>query len=90
MATQILDAADEHFNWVVAGFPGPVNQSSGEIGQLNKLESLNYSYNNIASLPNELENLKNTLKEFNLTGNPLSPETLSKLKTMLPNTRIIF
>lgn len=61
-----------------------------EIGQLNKLESLNYSYNNITGLPNELENLKSTLKEFNLTGNPLSPDTLEKLKEMLPNTKIIF
>lgn len=61
-----------------------------EIGQLNKLQSLNYSYNNITGLPNELENLKSTLKEFNLTGNPLSPDTLEKLKEMLPNTKIIF
>jgi len=61
-----------------------------EIGQLNKLQTLNYSYNNITGLPNELANLKNTLKEFNLTGNPISPSTLSKLKSELPNTTIIF
>lgn len=61
-----------------------------EIGQLSKLETLNYSYNNITGLPNELANLKNNLKEFNLTGNPLSQNTISKLKTSLPNTTIIF
>jgi len=60
-----------------------------EIGQLSNLEILNYSYNNIDSLPNELINLKN-LKEFNLTGNPLSKETINKLKAELPNTNIIF
>lgn len=61
-----------------------------EIGQLNKLETLNYSYNNITGLPNELANLKNNLKEFNLTGNPLSQDKINKLKASLPNTNIIF
>lgn len=61
-----------------------------EIGQLNKLQTLNYSYNHITGLPNELANLKNTLKEFNLTGNPLSQDTITKLKTELPTTNIIF
>lgn len=61
-----------------------------EIGQLNKLETLNYSYNKITGLPNELSNLKNYLKEFNLTGNPLSQDTIDKLKSELPNTNIIF
>jgi Leucine-rich repeat (LRR) protein len=61
-----------------------------EIGQLSKLETLNYSYNNIDGLPNELANLKNNLKEFNLTGNPLSQEKINKLKVDLPNTNIIF
>lgn len=61
-----------------------------EIGQLNKLETLNYSYNKITGLPNELGNLKNNLKEFNLTGNPLSQSTLDKIKAALPNTNILF
>ncbi len=61
-----------------------------EIGQLSNLETLNYSYNDITGLPNELENLKNNLKEFDLTGNPLSQETITKLKNSLPNTKIIF
>lgn len=61
-----------------------------EIGQLSYLETLNYSYNDITGLPNELANLKNNLKEFNLTGNPLSKDTISKLSASLPNTNIIF
>lgn len=61
-----------------------------EIGQLNKLETLNYSYNKITGLPNELANLKNNLKTFNLTGNPLSQTTVNNLKAELPNTNIIF
>lgn len=61
-----------------------------EIGQLSKLETLNYSYNNITGLPNELANLKNNLKEFNLTGNPLSQTQISDLRASLTNTNIIF
>jgi Leucine-rich repeat (LRR) protein len=61
-----------------------------EIGQLNKLETLDYSYNKLTGLPNELANLKNNLKVFNLTGNPISQETLAKLKASLPNTQILF
>lgn len=61
-----------------------------EIGQLSKLEALNYSYNNIEGLPNEIVNLKNNLKEFNLTGNPLSQAVITKLRNDLPNTVILF
>ena len=61
-----------------------------EIGQLSKLQSLNYSYNDITGLPNELKNLKNNLKEFNLTGNPLNQDQIQTIKTLLPNTTIIY
>ena len=61
-----------------------------EIGQLNNLETLNYSYNNITGLPNELSYLSGNLKEFNLTGNPLSQVQINKLKAALQNTNIIF
>jgi Leucine-rich repeat (LRR) protein len=61
-----------------------------EIGQLDNLETLNYSYNNISGLPNELANLKSNLKIINLTGNPLSQTQITKLKTSLPNTNVIF
>lgn len=60
-----------------------------EIGQLNQLQTLNYSYNKINTLPNEIANLKQ-LKTFNLTGNPLSVGQITKLRTELPNTTIIF
>ncbi len=61
-----------------------------EIGQLSKLQKLDYSNNDITGLPNELANLKNNLKEFNLSGNPLSQEQIIKLKAALPDTVIIF
>ena len=61
-----------------------------EIGQLSNLQTLDYSYNKITGLPNELSNLKNNLKTFNLTGNPLSQTTITKLQSELPNTTIIF
>lgn len=61
-----------------------------EIGQLTTLEILDYSYNAIDGLPNELANLKTNLRTFNLTGNPLSVDTINKLKSELPNTNIVF
>ncbi|MEK7183971.1 MAG: leucine-rich repeat domain-containing protein [Patescibacteria group bacterium] len=61
-----------------------------EIGQLNKLEILNYSDNKITNLPDELSKLRYNLKEFDLSGNPLSQEQISKLKILLPDTKIIF
>lgn len=76
---KILDVSDNN----MTGMPA-------EIGQLSNLETLDYSNNKITGLPNELSHLKNSLKEFNLTGNPLSQAQISKLKTELPNTNIIF
>jgi Leucine-rich repeat (LRR) protein len=60
-----------------------------EIGQLSHLQTLNYSYNKINSLPNEIANIKQ-LKTLNFTGNPLTASQISKLKSELPNTTIIF
>lgn len=76
---QILDVSNNN----MTGMPA-------EIGQLSNLQTLNYSNNKITGLPNELSKLRNSLKEFNLSGNPLSSEQISKLKTELPNTTIIF
>lgn len=61
-----------------------------EIGQLHSLETLNYTYNKVTGLPNELANLKDNLKEFDLTGNPLNAEQIRKLQAALPNTKIVF
>lgn len=61
-----------------------------EIGQLSSLETLNYSNNSITGLPNELSKLKDNLKEFNLSGNPLSQAQINSLRASLPNTNIIF
>ena len=74
-----LDVSDNNMTGVPA-----------EIGQLSNLISLNYSNNHITGLPNELARLKNNLKEFNLTGNPLSKSQIETLKIALPNTTIIF
>ena len=76
---QILDVSNNN----MTGMPA-------EIGQLSNLQTLNYCNNKITGLPNELSKLRNSLKEFNLSGNPLSSEQISKLKTELPNTTIIF
>jgi Leucine-rich repeat (LRR) protein len=61
-----------------------------EIGQLSNLEVLNLSYNQITAFPNEITNIKNNLKSLNVTGNKLSSDQISKLKTQLPNTNVIF
>ena len=61
-----------------------------EIGQLSKLQTLNYSNNKITDFPNEISNLKNTLKVLNVSGNPLTQETINKLKNSLPNTTISY
>lgn len=60
-----------------------------EIVQLKKLESLDYSYNQITDLPNELANLKN-LKLLNLTANPISAEKVQNIKTSLTKINVIF
>lgn len=61
-----------------------------EIGQLGKLEVLDYGYNYIDTMPNEIANLKNNLKKLILTGNPISSELQVVIKSELPNTEVIF
>lgn len=56
-----------------------------EIGQLQKLEILNLSNNNLTGLPNELVNLKN-LKTLNLSGNEYSTHDLDIIRNGLPST----
>lgn len=62
----------------------------GEIGDLSRLKPLDYSQNKITNLPNQLAKLSGTLKELNLTGNPIDQATINNLKASLPNTTIIF
>ena len=59
-----------------------------EIGQLQKLETLDLSYNQLTGLPNELGNLKN-LKTLNLAGNAYSQQDLHQIRAKLPNTNFI-
>lgn len=61
-----------------------------EIGQLSNLEVLNLSYNQITAFPNEIGNLQNNLKSLNVTGNKLSSDQITKLKSLLPKTDVIY
>jgi len=61
-----------------------------EIGQLSHLEKIDFSYNALDTMPQEIANLKNNLKEFNLTGNKYSESQINDLKLQLPNTNIIY
>ena len=54
-----------------------------EVGQLNKLEILDLSNNQLTGLPHELGNLQN-LKTLNLTGNQVSQFDLDIIKQNLP------
>lgn len=60
------------------------------IGQLKNLQTLNYSYNDVTDFPNEISNLAGTLKTLDLTANPIEASKISKLKSQLPNTNIIY
>jgi Leucine-rich repeat (LRR) protein len=79
MSLVLLDASNNRLTGVPA-----------EIGQLNQLETLNFDGNNITEFPNEIANISGNLKELNVHGNPLTSETIQKLKDSLPNTNIIF
>ena len=54
-----------------------------EIGQLQKLEILDLSENQLTGLPNELGNLKN-LKTLDLSGNNYSEYDLEIIQKNLP------
>ncbi len=59
-----------------------------EVGQLQNLQTLDLSYNQLTGLPNELANLKN-LKTLNLAGNQYSEQDLAPIRAALPNTTFI-
>ncbi|MBL8121204.1 hypothetical protein JNM87_00450 [Candidatus Saccharibacteria bacterium] len=60
-----------------------------EIGQMQSLQSLDLSYNNLNSLPASIKNLSDTLKELNISGNPMTRSEANYIKQMLPNTTVI-
>lgn len=61
-----------------------------EIGQLSSLVTVDFSNNSLDSMPNEIQNIKNNLKTLNLSGNKYSEQKQQEIKTMLPNTNVIF
>ena len=61
-----------------------------EIGQLSNLVTVDFSNNSLDSMPNEIQNIKNNLKTFNLSGNRYSEQKKQEIKSMLPNTNVIF
>jgi Leucine-rich repeat (LRR) protein len=60
-----------------------------EIGQLENLNSLNLSSNQLSSLPKEIGQLEN-LNSLNLWGNQFSETEKQKIKNLLPNCEITF
>jgi Leucine-rich repeat (LRR) protein len=60
-----------------------------EIGQLQKLETLDLSNNNLTGLPNEIGNLKSLLM-FNVSGNNYSTSDLETIiEKLSTSTQII-
>lgn len=61
-----------------------------EIGQLKKLELLDLENNQIDTMPDEIENLKDSLKILNLRGNKYSQQQIDDIQKKLPDTQIVF
>lgn len=66
-----------------------LTQISDQILELKSLIILNLSNNKISQIPDGIANLKN-LQILNLSGNPLSPSEQTKVKNLLPGTKITF
>lgn len=60
-----------------------------EIIQLENLESLSITHNNLRSVPEDIRELKR-LRVIDLTGNPMTRDYIDRLRTMLPNTVVLF
>jgi Leucine-rich repeat (LRR) protein len=58
--------------------------------KLKKLEVLDLSYNKIVKIPEQLGDLKRTLKFINMRGNPLPPKEQKRIKYLLPDTEFEF
>ena len=68
-----------------------LTQLPSSIGNLTKLRWLDIGWNtSLTSLPPEIVNLKDNLRELNLRGCPISPTEQAKIRAWLPNTTISF
>jgi len=75
---RVLDARNNN----MTGIPA-------EIGQMRHLITLDLSGNNIDTMPDEIKNISGNLKTLDLTGNPYSQDTLTRIRGMLPRTTVI-
>lgn len=62
---------------------------TSSIRNLQQLYKLDLSYNQLKALPPAFKQLTR-LKELNLKGNPMSRATVAKIRSWLPNCRVIF
>jgi Leucine-rich repeat (LRR) protein len=58
-------------------------------GNLSQLKWLRLDYNQLTSLPESIANLTN-LKQLILTGNPIPPAELERIRRLLPNCLVTF
>lgn len=77
-----LEILDVHNN-KMTGIPA-------EIGQLRHLTTANFADNAIDTMPDEIRNISGNLKTLDLSNNTYSQETLLRIKTMLPDTNVIY
>jgi tetratricopeptide (TPR) repeat protein len=59
------------------------------IGSISKLQYLSLIYNRLQFLPDEIIHLRN-LKILHLEGNPIPEAEISRIDSMLPNTKIYY
>lgn len=76
---RVIDASNNN----LTGIPA-------EIGQLKNLKTINFSNNGLDTMPNEIENLKDSLEILNLSGNKYNFEKIKEIEDKLPDTQVIF
>lgn len=68
-----------------------LNEVSPKVGELTKTEHLDFSENNLTTLPNEISKLSHSsLRELVLVDNNFSSEEQAKIRKLLPYAKIAF